>query len=541
MQRRSFLLPAVAAFAIAAVLGSAQSLAYDLAYITDADANIVSVISGHEIVGKINVGSQPWGVAVTTDGSKVYVTNRGSNTVSVIDTYYRHVIATIPVGRAPTGVAATPDGRYGYVANSGDDTVSVIDPDNTVINTISVPGFPNGVAADSNNLVYVTRQKAGKLSVLSPSGLDAEIALAGGPDSQPYGVVVRPQGDKVYVANSGNGTISVITTSGWQESVVGFPVAGSRPIAVAVPKNGERLWIGSQDNNIVFVMNTANNDVNNLIVMPPGCMPFGLAWTGFEDSSSRDQLVLWAALEGEGCNKVGQFAARYDFGKIYALVTGFKHPVAFGQFIGPQPKKPPGATGQTAATAADPCSAPFAGTVNGDLTVADGQTCEVFNGGRVTGSVTVAAGGNFTLSGAAVGGSVTVDGGSVTIGPAATVAGDVLVENAAADVAVDSAVCGATIAGTLQVDGNAAPVQIGSTSPYACAGNNIGGDLTVSGNSAEALVFDNQVKGNLRADNNTGPLDVATNTVAGTVQCQNNTTLILGGNNTAAQTTGQCN
>lgn len=117
--------------------------------------------------------------------------------------------------------------------------------------------------------------------------------------------------------------------------------------------------------------------------------------------------------------------------------------------------------------------------------------------------------------------------GSVTIGPAATVGGDVLVENIAADVATERGV--------------AAAVQIGSASPYACAGNNIGGDLTVSGNSAEAQVFANRVKGNLQADSNTGPLDVVTNTVGGTLECQNNTTLILGGHNAATQMTGQCN
>jgi YVTN family beta-propeller protein len=497
---------------------------------------------GREIVGKINVGSQPWGVAVTADGSRVYVTNKGSGNVSVIDAYFRHVIATIPVGHEPSGVAVTPDGRYVYVANSADDTVSVIDPvANTVIKTLNVPGFPNGVAADSANRVFVTRQAAGKVSVLWHKALFAEIALSGGPDSQPYGVAARPQADKVYVANSGTGSVSVIDTTSYQEeAVVSLPTDFGlpRPIAVALPPNGDRLWIGSRDNSIVFVMNTANNDVNHRIAMPGGCMPFGLAWTSFVDISSRDQLTLWVALEG--CNKVGQFAARYELGKIYALLTDFKNPIAFGQFIGPQPKKPTGATGQTAAPAADPCSVPFDGTVNGDLTVADGQTCEVSNGGQVTGNVTVAAGGNFVLSGAAVGGSVTVDGGGITIGPAATVGGDVLIENIAAGVATDSSVCGTTIAGTLQVEGSAAPVQIGSASPYACAGNKIGGDLVVAGNSAAALVFDNRVTGQLQADSNTGPLDVVGNTVGTTLQCQNNTTLILGGNNTANQKQGQC-
>ena len=42
---------------------------------------------------------------------------RHSSTVSVIATATNTVIATIPVGVAPIGVAVTPDGSKVYVAN----------------------------------------------------------------------------------------------------------------------------------------------------------------------------------------------------------------------------------------------------------------------------------------------------------------------------------------------------------------------------------------------------------------------------------------
>jgi YVTN family beta-propeller protein len=66
-----------------------------------------------------------------------YVTNRGSNSVSVIDTASNTVVATIPVGAFPEGVAITPDGTRAYVT----DFVS-----NTVVVTIGVGLFPTGVA-----------------------------------------------------------------------------------------------------------------------------------------------------------------------------------------------------------------------------------------------------------------------------------------------------------------------------------------------------------------------------------------------------------
>jgi YVTN family beta-propeller protein len=57
-------------------------------------------------------------VAVTPDGSKVYVANSNSNTVSVIATASNAVVATITVGAFAPGVAVTPDGSRVYVANS---------------------------------------------------------------------------------------------------------------------------------------------------------------------------------------------------------------------------------------------------------------------------------------------------------------------------------------------------------------------------------------------------------------------------------------
>ena len=70
------------------------------------------------MVGTIPVGSLPWGVAVTPDGSKVYVANFNDNTVSAIATATNTVVSTIPVGLIPIafGIFIQPPS-----ANSGKD------------------------------------------------------------------------------------------------------------------------------------------------------------------------------------------------------------------------------------------------------------------------------------------------------------------------------------------------------------------------------------------------------------------------------------
>jgi YVTN family beta-propeller protein len=88
-------------------------------------------------------GASPNLIAITPDGSRAYVADYGTNQVSVIDTVptdakYNTDIADIGVGSSPIGVAITPDGKHAYVTNSNDNTISVIDTSsNTVSTTIS--------------------------------------------------------------------------------------------------------------------------------------------------------------------------------------------------------------------------------------------------------------------------------------------------------------------------------------------------------------------------------------------------------------------
>src|SRR5262249_57232572 len=103
------------AFAVSlACLFAPASARAQNAYITNSGDNTVSVIdtATNTVVGSpITVGIEPWGVAVTPDGSKVYVTDLPSHHVSVIDTATNTVVRSpIPVGSQPYGVAVTPDG-----------------------------------------------------------------------------------------------------------------------------------------------------------------------------------------------------------------------------------------------------------------------------------------------------------------------------------------------------------------------------------------------------------------------------------------------
>ena len=105
--------------------------------------------------------SLPWGVVITPDKSRIFVTTAASESVTVIDVASllsfvhsshepfvndlsasaNYVIARIPVGHNPRGVLLSKDATWLYVANRLDDNISVIDTrTNRVVSTIDLGG-----------------------------------------------------------------------------------------------------------------------------------------------------------------------------------------------------------------------------------------------------------------------------------------------------------------------------------------------------------------------------------------------------------------
>lgn len=90
----------------------------------------------------------PMGAAIAPDGSEVYVTTgRAGNSVVVLDTQTRAIVATIPVGTRPWGIGISPAGDRLFTANGGSNDVSVIDPrERRELARIPVGDGPWGIA-----------------------------------------------------------------------------------------------------------------------------------------------------------------------------------------------------------------------------------------------------------------------------------------------------------------------------------------------------------------------------------------------------------
>jgi len=99
-------------------------------YVTNKNSNTVSVVANagpsSYVITTINVGSQPWEMAVSPDGSRLYVGNFDARSISVINTSTYAVVNTIPIPQTagagqPVGLAMSADGTELYVAANGAD------------------------------------------------------------------------------------------------------------------------------------------------------------------------------------------------------------------------------------------------------------------------------------------------------------------------------------------------------------------------------------------------------------------------------------
>lgn len=157
---------------------------------TQAVPDFIAVLdpqSGEMVGGPVMLaaGAMPTGIAFAPDGKTAFVSNRGANTVSVIDTSGDTLVALIPGFQSPTGITVSPDGTKVFVANSGDDSVMVMDAATKTVIPIPVvvPGEiasgPMGIAiSPDGSHAYVADSLANAITEIGESG-SLTVALAG--------------------------------------------------------------------------------------------------------------------------------------------------------------------------------------------------------------------------------------------------------------------------------------------------------------------------------------------------------------------------
>jgi YVTN family beta-propeller protein len=215
----------------------------------------------------LRTGADPWDITVNPATDIIYIANRLSNTISVLDGSTDRILATIDSGSSPTTVTVNPTTKRLYVANSGSNTVSVFDTSNNKkLAEINVGKNPVDLAIDSlsgglNSLTFVANSGSDTVSVVN--GLTNTVVKNITVGHEPQALSVNMLTKKLYVANSGSNTVSIIdyfiSQSGQFKNTSRTDISvGSFPIAVNIDSNTNRLYtVSSVIDGIVSVINAS--------------------------------------------------------------------------------------------------------------------------------------------------------------------------------------------------------------------------------------------------------------------------------------------
>ncbi len=219
------------------VTGSGQEL-YEWKIATNGHVSFSRTIS-------LPKGSDPCGLALSTDDARAYVCLSIKNTLAVVDLADGTVSRQIPVGIAPWTVVLSPDGNTAYVSDWGGRFPLAGDLTATSAGT-EVVVDARGVAA--SGVVSIVNLAAGLESAQVPTGL------------HPSDLALSHDGRALYVANANSDTVSVIDTQARTvlETIFIRPdrklLFGGEPDGLALSADGKNLFVASAGNNAVAVV-----------------------------------------------------------------------------------------------------------------------------------------------------------------------------------------------------------------------------------------------------------------------------------------------
>ena len=165
------LLPTLAGLLVAAGL-PAQSREISL-WVTlgDSDQLVEMDPYTYRELRRITVDPKPHGLAISADGSTVYLASDKTGNFQVIDVRSGRITGQIPIGNDPNQMTLTKDGRFAYVPLRGDSKIAVVQLDPLkLVKLLPSPAGPHDAYTSADGTrIYVGAQFGTGIVVIDPA------------------------------------------------------------------------------------------------------------------------------------------------------------------------------------------------------------------------------------------------------------------------------------------------------------------------------------------------------------------------------------
>ena len=163
----------------------------------------------------------PYNLAVSEDGSRLYVLGQESNQLLVVDPEAGSIVTKIEVGNKPHTVVLSKDGQTAYVSNQWADNIYLIDLEESRISDTLVGGSgPAGmVLTPDEKYLYCVNSYSSNISIFDMETLQEKRRLKAG--NNPVSAAISPDGSEVYISSRRSVPVEHMTSPMTEMTVAG--------------------------------------------------------------------------------------------------------------------------------------------------------------------------------------------------------------------------------------------------------------------------------------------------------------------------------
>jgi YVTN family beta-propeller protein len=218
---------------------------------------------------------RPHGIQVSRDGSRLWVTCEGAQTVAMLDARSGAILKRWRTDQEISHMlVATPDERKLYVANIGSGSVTVIEVETDRVQSLVTGAGAEGIdVTPDGREVWVTNRSDNTIAVIDVAEDEVAARFPSG-GQMPIRIKFTPDGQKALVSNARSNTVAVFDRAARKRT--GLIKVGAMPVGIQLTPDGRHAFVACTNDDQVKRLDLERRRVDRSF--SPGNEPDGMAW-----------------------------------------------------------------------------------------------------------------------------------------------------------------------------------------------------------------------------------------------------------------------